>query len=176
MKFKFTNKSKIVVACLSLVIAMVLGSSVANADSIPAPEKIDELVAPYWDIILEASDEFGVAPEFIEATIFSESSGKARVKSGAGAMGLMQIMPKYAKAEMAIYGNDLYDPWTNIMIGTSKLLDLFEKYEDPYLVCMFYNEGEYGTAKSRWENGNYSKYAIKVVTISDMLQEVHYEY
>ena len=47
------------------------------------------------------------------------------------------------------------------------LRGLFEKYEDPALVCMAYNLGEYG-ASVLWDKGIYeTSYSRNVLSVAD---------
>ncbi|WP_422063468.1 lytic transglycosylase domain-containing protein [Shimia sp.] len=81
-----------------------------------------------------------VSPALILAVIAVESGGQVDAKSGAGAQGLMQLMP----ATAARFGvEDVFDGVDNIS-GGAKFLDfLMEKFDgDPILVLAGYNAGE----------------------------------
>jgi len=79
--------------------------------------------------------------------------------------GLMQINHRYHTDRMERLGvSDLYNWQDNIKVGVDYLAELFEKYEDPYLVLMVYN----GTSDpvKKWNEGNFSKYAVEVAKLA----------
>lgn len=101
-----------------------------------------------WEPYLaEASARFGLPERWIAAVIRAESDGLATLKgepitSRAGAMGLMQIMPKtYAGLrERYGFGPDAYDPRDNILAGAAYLHELYRRYGYPNLFAA-YNAG-----------------------------------
>ena len=111
----------------------------------------------------ETAAEYGICPELIKAIIEKESDWNPDAYNG-GCIGLMQINPKYQVERMErLSVTDLYDPYSNILIGIDYIAELAEEYQDLYAVLMFYNAGysaKYGLRA--WEAGNYSNYAVKV--------------
>lgn len=72
-----------------------------------------------WDDkIHQYSQEEGVPEDLVKAVIGQESGGDQSATSGAGAMGLMQLMPETA-AEMGV--TDPYDPDQNLRGGIKYL-------------------------------------------------------
>src|SRR5690606_20238735 len=69
-------------------------------------------------LIRTAAAKHGVDVGLIAGVIRVESSFNPKVRSSAGAMGLMQVMPATAKA---LGCDDLYDPAANIDCGTRVL-------------------------------------------------------
>ena len=69
--------------------------------------------------------KFSVAQ--VLALIETESKGNPRAKSGAGALGLMQVMGRHA-TERGYSVDDLYDPYVNVVVGLSVLEALAEQY------------------------------------------------
>jgi soluble lytic murein transglycosylase-like protein len=71
--------------------------------------------------------EKNIHPELILAVIAVESSFKETAKNG-GAMGLMQIIPRWHKQKIAKIGGtrQLFDPAKNIRVGTSIFKDYLE--------------------------------------------------
>lgn len=71
----------------------------------------------YWqDSILEWADEYTLDPNLIATIMQIESCGDPRAGSGAGAVGLFQVMPFHF-----VEGEDPYDPDTNALRGLSFL-------------------------------------------------------
>lgn len=127
-----------------------------------------EYVGYVYDICLE----YNVCPELIIAMIEAESSGDRYCTSPSGAQGLMQIIPKWHMERVYSLGvTDLYDPYSNILVGVSLIADYAEKYQDLPLVLMVYNEGAYHGAVERAESEQYSEYAKKIMQRSSELQK-----
>ncbi len=100
------------------------------------------------EVILEESKKHNVDPMLILALIETESTFRRWARSRKGARGLMQIRPFVGRAlakelNLPWKGNaTLYDPYTNIQLGTyyfSKLLNNFDKNIDVALTA--YNYG-----------------------------------
>jgi soluble lytic murein transglycosylase-like protein len=98
-----------------------------------------EVVADWRAHIAEASARFGVPVEWIEAVMQAESGGRTRMggrptRSSAGAMGLMQLMPRTwadMRARLGL-GHDPDDPRDNIIAGTFYLRLMYERFGYPY--------------------------------------------
>lgn len=70
-----------------------------------------------------------VDPIIAQAVMQVESNYKPEVQSSVGAVGLMQVMPCYHSYRMAQYGlNNIWDPYTNIIVGMDFLNDLIHTY------------------------------------------------
>ena len=97
--------------------------------------------------IAEASDRFGVPKEWIRRVMRAESGGRTTlngspITSRAGAMGLMQLMPR-TWAEMRDLhglGPDPHDPRDNILAGTAYLRAMHDRFGYPGLFAA-YNAG-----------------------------------
>jgi soluble lytic murein transglycosylase len=88
----------------------------------------------YWDLVKEESARHEVDPFLVVAVIREESAFGERVVSRAGAVGLMQLLPK--TADQIIKGDgassprpDLESPGTNIRLGTRYLATLLEEFK-----------------------------------------------
>ena len=128
---------------------------------------IDESYVAY---INKVCDEKGLCPEFVEALVEAESSGKAGVVSSGGCVGLTQMSPSNRFSA----GKNLYDPYQNIDAGTDFLIYLFEKYSDPGVVLVAYNTGEHSQAtKNAINNGELNAYAKKILKRAETLERVH---
>ena len=126
----------------------------------------------YQEYVCEIAESYELEPELIFAMIEAESSGRPKVVSKAGCIGLMQISPKWHWDRMEKLGvTDLTDPYSNILVGCDFVAELFSRHDDVHTVLMCYNEGEYGGAVERAEEGKYSKYAKKIVARYESLTE-----
>jgi soluble lytic murein transglycosylase-like protein len=92
----------------------------------------------YDPIIESAATKHEVDARIVKAVIQIESAFQPRARSPKGAMGLMQLMPKTAKAYEA---RNPYDPASNIDAGTKYLKRLLDEFELP-LALAAYNAGE----------------------------------
>ncbi len=99
----------------------------------------------YDDIIAEASEAYDVPFGFIKAVIRVESNFNPNALSHAGAMGLMQLMPRTAAS---LNVTDPYDPRQNIFGGTKFLRILIDRYDgDINLILAAYNAGDAAVAR-----------------------------
>ncbi|GBQ61664.1 murein transglycosylase [Ameyamaea chiangmaiensis NBRC 103196] len=110
----------------------------------PAPGPANDPWGPY---IRQAARRFSFPDQWIRAVIQQESGGHEYLNghlttSGAGAMGLMQLMPAtYAEMQQRFsLGPDPYDPRDNILAGTGYLNLLYAKYGAPGFLAA-YNAG-----------------------------------
>ncbi len=107
-----------------------------------------QLMQRWNPLIAEASQRFGVPEIWIRSVMQAESGGRAMsgenrpITSGAGAMGLMQIMPSTWRDMRADhgFGPDPYAPRDNIFAGAAYLHWLNSKYGYPALFAA-YNDG-----------------------------------
>lgn len=98
-------------------------------------------------IITEASARFSIPADWIARVIRLESGGASRlhgepIRSRAGAIGLMQLMPGTWRDMRERYslGLDPDDPHDNIMAGTAYLGLLYQRFGYPWLFAA-YNAG-----------------------------------
>lgn len=82
------------------------------------------IISPYDDIIRSVSDSLGVDWLMVTAMIAQESEFNPNSKSWAGAVGLMQVIPRFVNIQY----NNLYDPVTNIKEGVR----IFKEHMDHY--------------------------------------------
>lgn len=101
-----------------------------------------------WDApIAEASLRFGVPVSWIRRVMRAESGGRTMldgrpIRSKAGAMGLMQLMPGTWQEMRAAHGlgPDPHDPRDNILAGTAYLRAMYDRFGYPGLFGA-YNAG-----------------------------------
>ncbi len=80
----------------------------------------------YDGLISRYAQEAGLDPRLVKSVIAAESEFTAKAVSPAGALGLMQVMPKTA-GWLGIPGGALFDPEENIRAGTIYLSYLFNR-------------------------------------------------
>lgn len=81
-----------------------------------------------------------VDPYIALAILETESNYKPNLRSKAGAIGLMQIIPKYHFKRIEQYClNDLWDPYTNIICGIDLINELHEKNSNWSTALLGYN-------------------------------------
>ncbi len=122
-----------------------------------SPAKADK-VQRWRPIIEEASTRFGIPTSWIERVMRAESRGYMMlngrpIRSRAGAMGLMQLMPATwhnMRARLAL-GSNPDDPRDNILAGTFYLRLMYDRFGYPGLFGA-YNAGP--SAYAAWLAGN----------------------
>jgi soluble lytic murein transglycosylase len=99
----------------------------------------------------------GLDPAWVAAEIRAESVFNPNARSGANAMGLMQVLPgtgmEIARRLGLPWGGaqSLYDPDTNIVLGTAYLRQMLDKYGGkPYFAIAGYNAGP--APLQRWQS------------------------
>ena len=102
---------------------------------------------PWGPYIREASGRFDIPETWIRALMRVESGGKEflngqLITSGAGAMGLMQVMPATYDELRDRYnlGDDPFNPHDNIMAGVAYMREMYELYGSPGFLAA-YNAG-----------------------------------
>ena len=129
--------SQIARACAAFATAISLP---AHAQATRLPAALD--VATLETHVREAARTFGLPETWIHAVIRQESRGRPNAVSRAGAMGLMQLMPKTWQRQRARYalGHDPFDPRSNILAGTSYLREMYDAFGMPGCLAA-YNAG-----------------------------------
>ena len=158
MKKKNNNKGKKNNISLNMFILLILLAVIIYfiAINLLYPRK-------YKDIIEQAASIYNVDPNLIYAVIKQESNFNKDAVSSAGAKGLMQIIDPTAKQMARRIDSiddknyDVFDPYTNIHIGT-KYLSYLIKYFDGnyYLAIIAYNAG-LGRVDT-WLEAEYNEY------------------
>jgi soluble lytic murein transglycosylase-like protein len=105
-----------------------------------APVRADAERLHRWDSVIRAAAQRYQLPEsLLRAVIHTESNYYAQAVSRAGAVGLMQLMPKTAKA---LGVRDPFDPGQSVHGGARYLRLLANRYDgDMILVLAAYNAG-----------------------------------
>lgn len=101
----------------------------------------------YRSEVAKASTEHSIEPAWIFGVMRRESAYIRDIRSGAGAVGLMQLMPRTARYVAKLQGDDdwkgdLTDARTNISFGTHYLRYVMDKFDDhQVLATASYNAG-----------------------------------
>ncbi len=104
-------------------------------------------ISPYDELFIAAAERLGWDWRLLAALSFQESRFNPQAQSWAGALGLMQLMPRTAREFGAI---DPFNPMQNIMAGVS-FLEWLENYwaghiedeqERIYFILASYNAGQ----------------------------------
>ena len=122
----------------------------------------------------EIGQMYNICPELLMAMIEQESSGDPKVANGAGDTGLLQVNAKWHRDRMEKLGvTDLTDAYSNILVATDYLAQLFEEEgDDLYLVLMKYNM-KHDRAEELYNSGIYSEYATTISQRAWELEVLH---
>lgn len=100
---------------------------------------------PYKKYVYRASESYRIAPELIWAVMRQESLFDPSAVSVSGAKGLMQIIDTTAKwlyKRVGIEPKNIFDPETNILLGTAYLRHLYDMWDGNLVkVLASYNAG-----------------------------------
>jgi len=130
---------------------MLIIGCCANASSAAQvqPFNISQAVVAY-------SQEYGISPYLVISVIKAESNFQNNALSSKNCIGLMQVSPGTAKlVEPGITTSDLWDPATNLRIGTIYLKSLLVKFNNnvPYTLAA-YNAGPGNVYNWLYKNKN----------------------
>lgn len=102
----------------------------------------------HYKLVEKYSEKYNVEEAFIYAIIRQESTFRKKVRSSAGALGLMQVIPSTARIISRKYNirlrnmKKMYKPKTNLNIGTAYLSHLAKRFNNhPVLIAAAYNAG-----------------------------------
>ncbi|MBW2462736.1 MAG: lytic transglycosylase domain-containing protein [Deltaproteobacteria bacterium] len=119
----------------------------ASRDRVRARDRSPDRYGRYDPYIHEAAALYRLPESFIRAVMRVESDFSPDVVSRAGAMGLMQLMPRTATS-MGV--QDPFDPRQNILGGTRYLRVLANKFNgDLVLTIAAYNAGQGAVTRYR---------------------------
>ncbi len=125
----------------------------------------------YNNSFLAASKTHRLDPRWLYAIARQESAFSPDAKSHAGALGLMQLMPRTAKHTARQIGinfkkSDLLEPVKNITLGSNYLKNLLEKFDgNRILATTAYNAGPHRVKKWLNHSRNNLTYDIWIETI-----------
>lgn len=146
----------------TIQLASKLETLIKQSDGQTIPYPIETLKFPlaYWELINTYAQKHNIDPFLVTAIIRQESAYAPKALSYANARGLMQIIPKTGRLVAKQIGvknfktSQLYDPETNIMLGTKYIANLLEKFDgNLYRAIAAYNAGPKATDKWWPEKG-----------------------
>jgi soluble lytic murein transglycosylase len=111
---------------------------------------------PYREMVIREAKEWGLDPVVLAAIIRQESAFEADIRSPAGAVGLMQVMPPTGRELAGRHGpagfteDNLEAAEVNLHLGAVFFRDMSRRYSDDLpLVLSAYNAGP--TRATRWK-------------------------
>ena len=125
----------------------------------------NEAVREIVEISFSAGDKFEVDPYVVIAVIAIESSFNPLAESGAGALGLMQVMPLIHRKKFEKYGgfDKSLDVKVNIYVGTEILKNFYLRYGNYQRALLAY----VGVSQN-----SDSSYPTKVLRLRDRLKKL----
>lgn len=120
--------------------AVDAGNAADQTSTQARPDLLSGVPEEYATLAVRIAVEENVDPNWVLSIMRSENACfDPDLVSSAGAVGLMQVMPRIGDA----FGvRDLADPEQNIRAGTRFLRVLIDKYRNPVLIASAYNAGE----------------------------------
>jgi soluble lytic murein transglycosylase-like protein len=114
-----------------------------RAEAILAFAKQHDVSADLAEMIYDEAQRAGIEPALAFEIVRLESRFNPHAVSGAGAIGLAQVMPRTALFyDSTVTRDDLFDPATNLRIGFQFFRDLLERYDyDLRTALLAYNRG-----------------------------------
>jgi hypothetical protein len=136
-------RSAFAVAFLAAIVVFAFPYSISAQEENP-PD--GSALSPYWSpvvsrwepMILQYAHERSLDPDLVAAVIWKESRGRPTERSIAGAIGLMQLMPRPWRPSP----EELENPWTNLFWGARALAHTIRDGNgDLYYALAAYNGG-----------------------------------
>ncbi len=119
---------------------VVLGSEPGFVQRLRYPLRYEQIVTAH-------ARNYDLDPALLAAVIYTESKFDADARSGAGALGLMQLLPDTARGIALRTGgakfvvDDLFVPELNVRYGSWYLRNLLDRYGDERTALAAYHAG-----------------------------------
>ena len=125
-----------------------------SAEGASLPDDLLRVIFPidYWTLIKRYAPTQNLDPYLVAALINQESSFQADAKSGANAIGLMQVLPSTGKRYARVLKirpfstGSLTKPEVNIRLGTAYFSELVRRLGGLHYALASYNAGEHRVA------------------------------
>lgn len=127
----------------------------------------------YWPVVVDVSNRYNLDPLVLLSVMREESRYDPNIRSIAGALGLMQIMPQTAynlNVELKMNITDkamIHDIRTNITIGAYYLNTLLKEFASLPAALAAYNAGE-ERVRSWLKEGNYK-------SVDEFIEDIPYD-
>jgi murein DD-endopeptidase MepM/ murein hydrolase activator NlpD len=120
--------------------------------------RVSQATRQFEQIVARYASQSGLDPELVMAVIEVESQGNPACQSGAGACGLMQLMP----GTWSDFGvQNPFDPEENIRAGVAYLSSQYRRFHDVQKALTAYNAGPGRVIDGSWstipESAQYAK-------------------
>ncbi len=162
-------KKPIIIA--AVIIAVIGIAAAVIICKTPVREHYDKAQYPlkYTELVEKYSKEYDLDESFVYAVIRTESGFRPAAESEVGAKGLMQLMPDTYDWLCMRLGEEkdesaLYDPETNIRLGTYLYHYLIEQFGDKGTAVAAYHAG-LGIVAQWLEDPEYSKDGVHLENI-----------
>jgi tetratricopeptide (TPR) repeat protein len=152
-----------------------LAELIPNEELGRAPKEILRLIwpRPYEAEVLKYAIKRKLDPALVYALMRQESGFDREIRSGAGAVGLMQLMPATARDQAAadslpdFHPEDLVHAEVNVRLGTFYVKNLLGDYEgNPFFMLANYNAGP--TPTRRWFKAFHTR------STDEMIEDISY--
>ncbi|MCB8967024.1 MAG: transglycosylase SLT domain-containing protein [Ardenticatenaceae bacterium] len=145
------------------MLALTLGVAILPAQSAPVRHGLyqaaatPQILSPYWGSNIRqwsmhigaVAQEYGLDPDLIAAVIQEESHGDHQVKSWAGAVGLMGVMPAGPGLEWRPSAEELMKPSTNLHWGVAILSEIIQQSGGDFFSALAAYSGGWELVDSR---------------------------
>jgi hypothetical protein len=118
------------------------------------PKLTRQTATKYVKTVRAATEEYKIDPLWVVAMMWQESRFLNRTESGAGAVGLMQILPSTARG-MGVDPERLWVPEVNIKLGVKYLAGDLKRFGSLRLATLAYNQGSTRVAKGTYRTWYY---------------------
>jgi len=124
-----------------------------------------ELTGAIVDEAYAAGEALSMDPLLLLAVIAVESRFDPAARSGYGARGLMQVVPRFHREKLAEHGGEpaLLDPRVNVLVGTEILRDSLRKTRSLQAGLQRY---------AGWQDDEERRYARKVISENERLRRI----
>lgn len=139
---------------------------------IEKPLQGKDLYISYINEICNEYDFYPDLPYLVQSIMEVESNYIPDLRSSANCIGLMQVSEYWQSDRAASLGvTDMWDPYSNILIGVDLLEDLYFNYanQDIVLAIMMYNM-DFSSARAIRRAGGQTDYARTVLSIFEELK------
>ena len=154
----------------AIVVLAVPASALAeegdSSDSATLSPFWSEAVRQWEPIIVHYSARWDFDPNFVAAVVWKESVGRSTVRSSAGAVGLMGLMPFPWRPS----ADELENPWTNVHWGSRALAQTIGDGEGD----LYYSLAAYNGSWQKAGQDNTRRYAASVLDLYTRAVAVEY--